>query len=292
MRKRISIIGLGLIGGSIGLALKQNSSAELEIVGYARHPETRSIAQRRGAIDKGADSLESAGTDAEIVIIATPVRAIREIMRNIANYLPSGCVVTDTASTKKHVMQWAREYLPETVSFIGGHPMAGKEQSGINAADAKLFNKCTYCLVEDSTSTLEAKKTIANLVTQVGAKTVFLNASEHDKMVAGISHLPNILSVALVAATSKDSCWNDMSKLAARGYKDTTRLASSDAKMLSDIFLTNQQNISSWIDYFIIELNKMREMINNNCDKELITALSQAKEARQRWLKAQQRQLP
>ncbi|MCD6358453.1 MAG: prephenate dehydrogenase/arogenate dehydrogenase family protein [Dehalococcoidia bacterium] len=290
MKERISIIGLGLIGGSIGLALKRNSPDNLEIVGYARHPETRFMARQRGAIDMEANSVEEAVSNANMVIIATPVTAIEDVMKRIAARLPSGCVVTDTASTKECGMQWAEEYLPPTVNFIGGHPMAGKESAGIEAAEFNLFHKCTYCLVENATSTPEALRAMNELVARVGAKSLFINASEHDRLVAGISHLPNLISIALVATTTKSPQWSRMSRMAAGGYRDTTRLASSDVKMLSDIFLTNQNNVSYWLDAFIGELNKLRQMTNNEHAAELRDAMSQAKAARQKWMEESNKQ--
>ena len=180
-------------------------------------------------------------------------------------------------------MKWAREYLPPTVSFVGGHPMAGKEQAGIEAADADLFHKRIYCLVEGSSSTPEATRSMIQLVTEIGANPLLINASEHDKLVAGISHLPNLLSVALIAATTKKPYWPQMSRLAASGYRDLTRLASSDTRMLGDICRTNQQNILCWIDDFIAELTKLRQMVNED-SVELERLLTQAKEARQKWL--------
>lgn len=283
MRKRIAIIGLGLIGGSIGLALKRKKSTSSEIVGYARHSDTLSQACRQGAIDRGEETPEAAVNGAGMVIIATPVMGIKEILPRIAGHLSPGCVVTDTASTKECVMKWAEEYLPPTVHFVGGHPMAGKEQTGIEAADANLFHKHTYCLVEGSSSTPDATWAVVKLVTKVGANPLFINASEHDRLVAGISHLPHLLSTALVVATTKKPYWSQMSKLAASGYRDLSRLASSDARMISDICRTNQQNILFWIDDFINELTKLRHLVNEDSD-ELERLLTQAKEARQKWL--------
>jgi len=284
MKTHITIIGPGLIGGSIGLALKRSGPADLEVMGYARHSNTLRKAHQRGAIDKGALTAEAAVNAADMVIIATPVTSVREVLARIAEHLPPGCVISDTASTKECVMNWAEEYLPPTVSFVGGHPMAGKEQAGINAADANLFHKRTYCLVEGPRSTPEAISTVVKLVTRIGANPLFIDASEHDKLVAGVSHLPNLLSVALVTATTGNPCWPEMSKLAASSYRDLTRLASSDAKMLSDIFLTNQQNILLWIDTFINALTELRHLVNKGHTPELERTLSQAKQARQKWL--------
>ena len=280
---RIAIIGLGLIGGSLGLALKRASPRELEIVGYARRPETASRAMELGAVDGAKESLSSSVEGAELVIVATPVMAIRDIFQEIAPHLPRGSVVTDTASTKAMVMKWAAECLPSGVGFIGGHPMAGKETSGIDAADPDLFRGAVYCLVPDSNAPVEATELVKGLVGQIGARTLILDAEEHDRLLAGISHLPILLSAALVSATTKSPLWPRMSQLAATGYRDLSRLASGNPRMGRDICLTNRDNILYWIDEYIRELGELRSLVANG-DAGLEEALIEAMEARRVWL--------
>ncbi|MDY7018856.1 MAG: prephenate dehydrogenase/arogenate dehydrogenase family protein, partial [Chloroflexota bacterium] len=143
---QVAIIGLGLIGGSIGIALKQKAVPGWEVVGYARRQEIAAAALSLGAIDRVETNIKDAVEAAELVIIATPVLTIKDIFSQIVDYLPHGCIVTDTTSTKSQVMEWARKLLPSTVYFIGGHPMAGKESYGIQAAEGGLFQRCVYCL--------------------------------------------------------------------------------------------------------------------------------------------------
>jgi prephenate dehydrogenase len=217
-----------------------------------------------------------------LVIIATPVMSIRGILEQIANNLSPGCVVTDTASTKVQVMKWAEEYLPPEVSFIGGHPMAGKERAGIEAADDKLFHNCTYCLVKSSSATLKGVRLVVELVEQMEANPLFIDAAEHDNLVAGISHLPTLLSSALVLTTTKSAAWPQMSKLAAGGYRDLTRLASGNVEMNRDICQTNSQNIVRWIDNFIAEMSELRRLLTKD-GEELERALTKAQKARKKW---------
>ena len=280
---RITIIGLGLIGGSLGLALKRANLANLDLVGYARKTQVASRALELGAVDKTEEDLASAVNKAEVVIIATPIMAIKEILAKIADSLPPDCIVTDTASTKAQVMSWAQDYLPSTVSFVGGHPMAGKDTFGIDAADAKLFDCCTYCLVPAQDAPPEAFHSLAELVTQIGARPLPIGALEHDNFVAGVSHLPLLLSAALVAATTENPRWPAMSKLAAGGYRDLTRLASGNPEMSRDICITNRENITRWIDDLVKELTEFRRLMNDG-DKELEDAFIRARQARQRWL--------
>ena len=277
---RVSIIGLGLIGGSLGLALR---SAGHEVVGYARKPRVATLTLERGAADRTAKSLAAAVKKADVVILAAPVLAVKDILAAISNDIPAGAIVTDVASTKAAVMRWAEQYLPRNVNFIGGHPMAGKEVAGIEAADAKLFKGCTYCLVPGANASKKSQKTIEGLVRSVGAKPLYIDAAEHDRLVAGISHLPLLLSTALVADTTGSPLWPDMSKLASSGYRDVTRLASGDPRMSRDICLTNKEPILNAIDEYIKEIKKLRRLVDNG-DNGLEDYFIKAKEARDNWL--------
>jgi prephenate dehydrogenase len=280
----VTIIGLGLIGGSIGLALRQGKNSEWEVVGHSRRRETVAKALTLGAIQRGETSLEDAVRRAELVIIATPVLTMKEILFKIASHLASGCIVTDTGSTKVPVMKWAKELLPPTVSFIGGHPMAGRETYGIQAAKADLFRGCAYCLTPSEKASPEALDTLTGMVRKLGATPFPVDPQEHDNLVAGISHLPLLLSAALVSLTTKNPSWSKMSKLASSGYHDFTRLASGNPEVNSHICLSNQQAIIDWIDKFSQELERYRQLVTTG-DKGLEQALAQANRARQKWLK-------
>jgi prephenate dehydrogenase len=281
---RLAIIGLGLIGGSIGLALKQASWRQAEVVGYARRHETGSLALKLGAVDRVESDLCETVKGADIVIIATPVLTIEDIFSQIAPGLSGDSIVTDTASTKLQVMQWAEELLPPGIDFVGGHPMAGKEISGISAATADLFRNCTYCLTPAPRTRSAAVRTVKEMVKKLGAIPLTISAQEHDRLVAGVSHLPLLLSVALVSATTKNPSWKKMSCIAASGYRDLTRLASGNPEVNAHICLTNQAAIVSWIDVFSEELQRLRRLVADGSN-EIEKALAIANEARQKWLK-------
>jgi len=280
---QVAIIGLGLIGGSIGLALKQKNEPGWEIVGYARRRETAAAALSLGAIDRAETNLKNTVKGAEIVIIATPVLTIKEIFSQIAPHLLHSCIVTDTASTKFQVMKWAHEILPPTVYFIGGHPMAGKETYGIQTAEAELFQGCVYCLSPAKKTTPEARDKVINMIKKLGATPVLIDPQEHDDLVAGISHLPLLLSAALISTTTKDPSWDKMSRLAASGYRDLTRLASGNPEVSAHICFTNSEAILRWIDKFKQELDKYRQLVNAR-DTKLQEVLTEANKARQEWL--------
>ena len=281
---RLAIIGLGLIGGSIGLALKRANWRQAEVVGYVRRHEVGSLALKLGAIDKVESTLSETVRGANIVIIATPILTVKDILSQIAPSLSADSIVTDTASTKLQIMRWVEKLLPPEVNFVGGHPMAGKETSGISAATANLFHNCTYCLTPAPRAKLAAVRTVKEMVKELGAIPIAIGAQEHDRLVAGVSHLPLLLSVALVSATTKNPSWQQMSRLAASGYRDLTRLASGNPEVNAGICLSNPAAIVSWIDLFSEELQRLRKLVADE-SIEIEKALAFANAARQKWLK-------
>jgi len=282
---RIAIIGLGLIGGSLGLAIKGARLENIEVVGYDHEWGVSPKAQRLGAIDRVARDVRSAASDAALVVIATPTLAIRQVMEEVAPVLREGCVVTDTGSTKAEVLQWAGEILPEHVDFVGGHPLAGKEQSGIQAADARLFADAGYCVVPHVNASERAINAVLGLVAIMGARPIFIDAEEHDSYVAAVSHLPLVLSVALFSLAHESQAWSDMAELAASGFRDLTRLASGDPNMSHDICITNREHILHWMDRMIGELSRYREIIQDkDRDEELFKAFARTQLDRDAFL--------
>ncbi|HEY5641005.1 MAG TPA: prephenate dehydrogenase/arogenate dehydrogenase family protein, partial [Dehalococcoidia bacterium] len=161
--RRVAIIGLGLIGGSIGLGLKAAKLPGLEVIGSDIDGSQERAAKKAGAIDRGEHNLAKAVREARLIIIAAPIAALRDVFTAIAPHLADGAVVTDTASTKGDVMKWAAELLPESVSFVGGHPMAGKEHSGIDHADAAIFEGRAYCICPTIDSSPTAIQSVVGL---------------------------------------------------------------------------------------------------------------------------------
>ncbi|MEW6034008.1 MAG: prephenate dehydrogenase/arogenate dehydrogenase family protein [Chloroflexota bacterium] len=281
---RVAIIGLGLIGGSLGLALKRTRGEELEIVGYARRPEAATEALRRRAVDATVPDLASAARDCDLAFICTPVRTVEEVLRVLSTHVTDRCLITDTASTKRQVMAWASEHLRgRGIGFVGGHPMAGKEKFGIEAAEADLFNGCTYCVTPAEWTTVKDIDLVLQVIEWLRARPLLIDAQEHDFLVAGISHLPILVSAALVAATTGDPRWPTMAKLAASGYRDATRLASGNPQVNNDIFSTNRESVLHWVDRFSQALAKLREQVASE-HSDLEATLKLLSEARQKWL--------
>jgi prephenate dehydrogenase len=290
--QRVLIVGLGLIGGSIGLALrrwaeerKSDGRKPLEVVGFDSNLEHQRHAEKLGAVDHGAWDLAKAAREADVVVVATPVNGMREVFQDLAPHLRPGTIVTDTGSTKVEILQWAGELLPREAHFVGGHPMAGSTQS-IEGADADLFAGATWVVAPSVTASEDAVRTVLGLVAAAGAEPYFIDPHEHDAYVAGVSHLPFVLSAALMNAVSRDASWRDMKSLTASGFRDATRLAAGNPNMHRDILLTNRESVTRWIDAFQQTLSEMRQALTG--DEEAAAAaldayLNEARDARALW---------
>ncbi len=263
--EKIAVLGLGLIGGSLGLALQQAGIAR-QIAGYDSNPDATSRALARGAITHMCITVEEAVQQADMVVLATPILAMPELLERIAPVLQPGVLVTDTASTKTQILIWASTLLPANVVFVGGHPMAGSEHSGIEAAEGGLFDGCAYCLTPTAQTTPEVITQLSKIVQRLGAHPIVLDAERHDRLVAGISHLPFILSSALVQVLGKGEDWEDMTRLAAGGFRDMSRLAAGSPTMYRDICLTNKEAILGWLDALAWQLERVRSLIAMNDD--------------------------
>ena len=291
----IAVIGTGLIGTSMALALKRAQVPEMELVGTDSDGAARAGAGRRDAFDRMESRLASAVHDADMVILAVPVMAMRDTMKAMGSQLNEGCVVTDVGSSKKMVLEWARQHLPSGVQFVGGHPMAGKETPGPQAADAGLFQGKTYCIIPGDGAGQAAVAEVTALAEAVGANPYFIGVEEHDSFVAAASHLPFLASVALMGCTAGSPNWGDIAKIASTGYEGATRLASGDAVMHRDICLSNPGPIVAWIDAFIRELHRIRILLGDEQGpnpEEIEDVFTKAADARGRWLAGQARPEP
>jgi prephenate dehydrogenase len=282
--ERIAIIGLGLIGGSIGLALKRSNLQQITIVGTARTRETMQQAKRIGAVDETTPAPEEAVRGARLVIVASPILTIPTVFAEIAPALEEGAVVTDVASVKAPVARHARELLPAHAHFVGGHPMAGKERSGIDAADAELFQDKPWVLAPSVEAPEQAVNTVIGLAQACGAKPIFMDADEHDSYVAAISHLPLTLSSALFSVVFASAAWPELAQLASSGFRDTTRLASGSPEMAHDIAITNRDNLLHWLDRMSEELRRFRDVVARGDSKEIAEAFGKAQLERDNYM--------
>ena len=280
--KKITIIGVGLIGGSLGLALKEKKP-NFKIVGIDKQ-EIIEKAIARGAINEGTVNLEKGIKEADIVIIATPVKTILNLLTQINPFLKKGCIVTDTGSTKQQIVRKANKVLSKDIFFIGGHPMAGSEEYGIDSANSHLFQDKTYILTPTKKSNLVAIEKISSLIKMIGAKRLILDSLEHDRIVGTVSHLPQIMAVSLINMVSelvRKENNNNYFKAVGEGFKDITRIASSPYKIWEDICDTNQENILEMIREFRNYLGVIEDKLKNkpNSIKEEFQKASKLRES-------------
>jgi prephenate dehydrogenase len=282
---RLAIIGLGLIGGSVGLALKRAAPVNTTLVGYDQEAEIMGRALKAGVVDEVERTLPAAVKDASMVIVATPIVTMRRIFRDIAPHLQQSCVVTDTASTKRDVMRWAQAELPQSVYFVGGHPMAGREKAGLHQAEAELFDGRPYCVTPSVNAIDGAVNMVVKYATTLGGRPFFLDPEEHDSYVAAISHVPLVSSLALFNLARRSNAWPELANISGPAFRDLTRLASGEPELGHDIFLTNRENVLHWLQRYIDELKRLADMIESESEEEaLFRTLAEAQIEREQFL--------
>ena len=264
---RVVIVGLGLMGGALAGALKRRVACR-EVWGVARRGETIEEALRRGFIHRGACDLAEGVGQADLVVLATPVRTILKLIPQVGALVPAGCLLIDLGSTKARVVE-AMEALPPRVQAVGGHPMCGKEASGLEAVEADLYQGATFVLTPLRRTRPEALTLAQELVETVGARSVLMDADRHDRLVAAVSHLPYILSASLVATAEEVAAEDELIwELAASGFRDTSRLAASDVTMMLDILLTNRQAVGETLSRFSHQLSALVHLLEADDDDE------------------------
>lgn len=267
---RISIIGVGLLGGSIGLALKAAGSHS-RIIGYGHRRETLAKALEYGVIDEWTQDLGTAVADAQLVILCTPVGLFADLLTKLSPLLPAGAVVTDVGSTKRSVVTTASRLLPKTCAFVGSHPMAGSEKRGVEYARADLFRNATCIITPTACTPRPAVQSVEVFWRDLGMRIVRLSPEEHDAAVSDISHLPHVVAGALVAMQSQSAM-----PLAGKGFLDTTRVASGDALLWRDILLDNADNVRASLDRLQKQISTFRKLLAPTKAEALVDWLNQA----------------
>ena len=277
----IAIIGVGLIGGSLGIAWKKRRS-DVRIVGFD-NPRVLTTAVERGAIDAGASSAADAVREADIIVLAAPLRVIVSTLDDIAPHVKPGAVVTDVGSVKRPVVDHALDVLPRHVRFIGGHPMAGSERRGVEHADALLFENATYvlCPADGGKALQDEQPAFVQLIRSTGARLLMLDADRHDAIAATVSHLPQFLAVALMNyAADRNASDDAFLQLAAGGFRDMTRIASSPFDVWRDIFIANGDPVLDALAGFTAHLQRLRTRMATDDFSALEEAFETARSAR------------
>ena len=249
--RRLGILGVGLLGGSIGLAVK-DAVKGCTVVGYGHRRSSLQTARQMGAIDESYDDPASAVREADCVILCTPVGVFPEMLQSIGPALASGAIVTDVGSTKASVVRIAKERLPKTAHFIGSHPMAGSEKRGVEFARADLLRGALCIVTPDESTNTDALEKVESLWRLLGMRTTRISPMEHDQRLSDVSHLPHAVAAALVAMQDEASF-----ELAGKGFADTTRVAAGDGGLWRDIFLDNRDNLLAGIERFRAQLDRL-----------------------------------
>lgn len=282
---RLSILGVGLLGGSIGLAAK-SVLTNCKITGYAHRNQTRELALRVGAIDRAATSPADAVAGAELVILCTPVSLFEPLLGEIAPALEKGAVVTDVGSTKRSVVSAAKRLLGSRNRFVGSHPMAGSEKRGVEFARADLFHNALCLLTPDADTDAAALADVSAFWRLLGMRTTQLDPGEHDRILATVSHLPHLAAAVLVAMQDSAAL-----NLAGKGFLDTTRIASGDGALWRDILLDNRDSLLAGISDMEKTLEQVRQWLEKGDGDAIRAFLDKAAQRRDQLMKDKLREI-
>ena len=275
--KCLSILGVGLLGGSIGLAVKGAGSGA-QIVGYGHRAETLDEALRLGAVDRIAIKAAEAVRGADLVVLCTPVGLFEAILTEIAQSVAPGAIITDVGSTKRSVVALAERILPKSVHFVGSHPMAGSEKRGVRHASADLFHGAVCITTPTAQTHPTAVDQVESFWRRLGMETVRLSPDEHDRRLADVSHLPHALAAALVTMQEGASL-----PLAGKGFRDVTRVAAGDGGLWRDILLDNRDNLSRSSHQLKVHLDDLLARLDSG-DADSVRQWLDAAAARRRSL--------
>ena len=273
--KRLSMLGVGLLGGSIGLAVKRAVTG-CKVIGYGHRAETLDEALKTGAIDEASQSVEQAVAGADLVILCTPVGIFEQILTAIASALAPGAIVTDVGSTKRSVVAAAERLVPARTTFVGSHPMAGSEKRGVRFATADLFQGAVCITTPTASTPSGALARVERFWESLGMHLVRLSPAEHDRRLADVSHLPHALAAALVSVQDGGSL-----PLAGKGFLDATRIAAGDPGLWRDIFLDNRDNLRDSLRRFRARLDALESSLGAGDAEAIKTWLDAAANRRQ-----------
>lgn len=277
---RLAIIGVGLIGGSLALAAKRQGLVA-EVIGVGRNPNRLREAQQQGVLDRYTTDIESVGTGCDLVVFGVPVLAFDGLLQRFTRGWDGTGVLTDVGSTKTSVVKEARQRLAQRfASFVPGHPVAGRERSGFEFADAELFRDHKVILTPEPETDRAAVDLVSRLWRSVGAEVVIMPLARHDPTLAATSHLPHLLAFALVATLAGRDDADEIFEFAAGGFRDFTRVASSDPEMWVDICLANSSALRDCLGEFEQQLRYLEEAIHSGDHAMLRKVFAEAKAAR------------
>ena len=279
--RTVAVVGVGLMGGSLGLAARELAGVR-RVIGYSRSPATVATALERGAITEAAPSLEEAAAAADLVFVCTPVRLITRHVRRACAVARDDAVVSDVGSTKAGLMGALSE--AEQARCIGGHPLCGSETAGVANARASLYEGATYFLTPGSHVEPDAFQRLYDFVLQIGARPVAVDPHEHDRVLALVSHLPHVLANALMTQAGEQAGTRDPLLCAGPSFRDMTRIAGSNARVWTDIFLENRDELLAALDTYRVALDDMTAALRAADEERLAALIGRAARQRERLL--------
>jgi prephenate dehydrogenase len=281
--RKLTIIGVGLLGGSLGLAARKRRVAG-EIAGYARREKTIVESEKIGALDYATTDLLAAVSGADLVILCTPIAQMQVLTEQFLPALKRGTIITDVGSVKADVVRELESLVTKAgAHFIGSHPMAGGEKMGVLASRADLYENAVCVVTPTKKSNAAAGRKVEQFWKSLGARTLRLDAAKHDLLVSRTSHLPHVAAAGLVSLVLGATRSQEQSALCATGFRDTTRIASGSPEMWRDIALANRKNLSQSVDAFIGELKKFQTALKKGDAKAVEKFFATAKERRDNW---------
>jgi prephenate dehydrogenase len=281
--KRITLIGVGLLGGSLGLALRQRRLAD-SVIGYVRRPVSVGECQRVGAVDFATTDLAQAVADAELLVLCTPLSQMRPLVERTLPAMKRGAIVTDVGSVKGSVVGELEAVIAKAGGhFVGSHPMAGAEKTGVSAARAGLFTDAVCVVTPTGKTNRAALRKVEGLWKSVGSRVLRLTPEIHDALVSRSSHLPHVIAVELARLVLNPAYPKQQAMLCANGFRDTTRIASGSPEMWRDIALANRENLADALGLFIANLQSFKRLLKRGDQKEMRGVFEQAKQRRDAW---------
>lgn len=281
--RKITILGVGLLGGSIGLAVRRRKLAR-EVAGFVRRTGSLKDCEKAGALDYATTDLLAAVSHADLVILCTPLAQMRSMAERLLPALKRGAIVTDVGSVKADVVRELESLVARAgAHFIGGHPMAGGEKMGVSAARADLYANAVCILTPTRKSHAGAVRKLEQFWKMLGARPLRMDAAKHDLLVSRSSHLPHVTAAALASLILNPTQPREQAKLCANGFRDTTRVASGSPEMWRDISLANRKNLSRSLDTFIRDLKQFQSALKKSEAKAIEKFFATAKERRDNW---------
>lgn len=275
--KRMAVVGVGLIGGSLAKAVKERKLVD-EILGVGRSEERLACAKDQGIIDKYSVRVDEAVSETDLIVVATPVGIIIDWIKKMMPFLKKGTIVTDVGSVKKQIVDRVEEFISDSVYFVGGHPIAGTENSGFEASFPTLFEGRKCIITPVATTNQKAVEKVKELWTRVGSTVIYMDSEKHDEVLAAVSHLPHMVAYSMVNSLLKTEGFEEnIFTFSAGGFRDFTRIAASHSEMWKDIALMNKDKLIPVIELFQDYLNELKAAIERGDAEKLLSEFQKSR---------------